>query len=170
MQCPDFSAPETAGRSFLAAIACDADVAAYLCLSEGLKEQHAATLDGFLLFKSELEREYGRALGYAARLQPLGPAEDAGGRVRIWWGLRGEPVLGLDFEPQYYLDLTTHSGSRAGEFLERPPGTLLHWDGGRLSLEAPPALAQRFPDLSGIRRLDLGTEWKIRDVLAPPQP
>lgn len=168
---PDFSSPETAGRSFWAAIACGEDVAAYKCLSEGLKREHGATLDAFLLYKGELEERYGRAFRYAFRLQPLGQPQGEGSRVRQWWGIDRQPLLALELEAQHFLDFYTRSSAAAdGDFLERPPGALLHWNGGQLCLDVPAGTRARFPELSALRQLTIGTEWKVRDVLAPPNP
>ena len=46
---PDYSSPESAGRSFFAALGCDDARAEHGAMGESLKQRHGATLDAWIL-------------------------------------------------------------------------------------------------------------------------
>lgn len=165
---PDFRAPEAAGRSFWAAVACDDATAAYRCLGEGLKAEHGATFDGFLLFWRELRDRHGAAFRHAWRLRTVGDEEVREDGVLLWWGLGAEPRVGLLMTEQPYVELEPASGTAVEAYLDRPPRDLVEPTSGGLTLRLPGAVLRDLPDPLRLRRLELGSEWKIRDVLAPP--
>ncbi len=163
---PDFRTPEAAGRSFLAAVGCDDAAAEYRCLSEALKRDHGATLDAWVIGRVEARREIGGlVLSRASSLEFLGSrATEAG--LLTEWGFGGRPRLGLLMVEQHYFDLYDDRGPLAGELLEQAPGAYLRSEGTRLILEIPGALPKRTPPLAEVVRLELGTEWKLRDLVA----
>lgn len=165
---PDFQSPEAAGRSYLAAFACDDARAEYLCLGEALKKQYGATLDLYLLARPEIREQLGRYAGQAWRLQPtrtvLGEPDPV-----IWWGLGDREVVGLRMQRQYYFDVLEADGRRTGAILDRSPGELLEIRSKNLLLDlTDPALRSVGPPES-ITGFELGTEWKIADFLFPEE-
>jgi hypothetical protein len=163
---PDFASPEAAGRSFLAAVAEDDATAEYRCLSEALKREWGATLDAWMIGRVEARGEIGDGLlRRAMSLDYLG-AEWTEDGVLTRWGTGARVRLGLVFVPQHYFDLLDEQGPRAGELLGGAPADYLESEGRTLRLEIPDALPRRFGGFDGVTRFELGTEWKLRRLVA----
>ncbi len=160
---PDFSNPVVSGESFLAAVACDDARAEYLCFSEGLKESHGATLDGWVLARESLREDLGSSLKHAHLLQP-GAVEHDG--ALIWWEYEGKRRIGLQMERQPFFDILHQGSQKTGSFLSAPPSSFLKIEGDRLTLGLRDSVLHGL--ISGdVEGLVLGTEWKIADFLLP---
>lgn len=167
---PNFSEPVVAGRSFLAALACDQASAEYRCLGESLKARYGADLALYLLGRDALREELGSSLKYAFQLQPVGENQIREDGVLVWWGLSEKPLVGFLMEAQFFYNLLDLDGQPIGEFLPRPPASWMHLeDGRRLLVEIPlsRSVQRRLGGLENAGGLQLGTEWKVRDVLRP---
>jgi len=171
---PDFSTPELAGQSFLVAWSDGGQVKTeYLALSEAWKEEVGGTLDGYILARPQLQAEVGWVSGQAWRLEPVGRQATRDGIV-IWWGLdpKEDPLLGLEMVAQNFLEFE-EAGSqqrRPGAYFDAPLSDYYGFDGTTLWVEIDDSSVRMANRLEGIRSIQLGTEWKIRGLLAwePP--
>lgn len=162
----DFSDPTIAGRTFLAAVACDDPLVEYLALAESFKARHSATYDAYRLFRPELREELGRAVGLAWRLEPVEAAAGEEG-VLVWWGHRGRRVVGFQMVAQDYFSLRA-GGRELSAFLPGPLAEALTVEGKRLQLSLEdPALRGLSP--GQVSHLVAATEWKIGDVRTPEE-
>ncbi len=175
VETPDFSTPEAASRSFLAALGCDDAEAEYRCLADRFKEELGAGFDAWLLARPRLREEAGPALDLAFQAESTGrrdlPPEEGRRRVLLWWGRGETPYVGFVLEEQYWWSLETRDGRRFDDLLAEPPARALSSPGrGRLLLGPLELPVPRWLQPEAVRSLTLGTEWRIRDLLPPPEP
>lgn len=161
---PDFSNPENAGKSMLAAVAADHAQAEYLCWSESLKAKTGATLDAYLLARPALRQAMGSTLDYAFELQLQNEEMIPRGRL-LWWTFRGKTQLGLVIVPQHYFDLETADGRQVGAFLDQAPGHYVEREGNRFTLILEDSILRLAPKADELAQFILATEWKIADIL-----
>lgn len=171
---PDFSTPELAGRSFLVAWSDGEQVKTeYLALSEAWKAEVGGTLDAYILARPQLQAEVGWASSQAWQLEPVGRQATRDGIV-IWWGLDpdDEPLLGLEMVAQNFLEFEEAGPQqrRPGAYFDAPLSDYFGFDGSTLWVEIDDSSVRLASRLEGIRSIQLGTEWKIRGLLAwePP--
>jgi hypothetical protein len=170
---PDFSSPEAAGRSFLVAWSEGRTITEYHALSEAWKSEVGGTLDAYILARPQLQAEVGWTGGQAWRLEPVGRQATRDGVV-IWWGLapEAEPLLGLEMVAQNYLEFEEagEQQRRPGAYFDAPLSDFYGFDGATLWVEIDDSSVRMASRLEGIRSIQLGTEWKIRGLLAwePP--
>jgi len=164
---PDFDTPQESGRSFLAALACDAAQAEYACLGESLKRRYGASLDLYLLARPQLREELGSTVRYADRLQPTREEPRPEGLL-LWWSALGKERVGMLFEAQGYFDVTLDDGRRRGTTVELPLADYMELDRKRLLLELEDAVL-RGVDPAHIVHVEFGLEWKIAEFLPPGQ-
>lgn len=170
---PDFSSPEETGRSFLVAWSEEQAQTEYLALSEDWKAEVGGTLDAYLIARPQLQKEVGWISSQAWRLQPIRSEPTARG-VLTWWGLdsQEDPVLGIECVPQNYLEFEEAGGKgqRPGAYLDQPLENFFGFDGSVFWLEIEDSVARIASRLPALGRIEIGTEWKIRGLLAwePP--
>lgn len=171
---PDFSTAELAGRSFLVAWSTGEHVQTeYLALSEAWKTEVGGTLDAYILARPQLQAEVGWVSSQAWRLNPVAQAPTQDGIV-IWWGLDpdDEPLLGLEMVPQNFLEFEEAGAQqrRPGTYFDAPLSDYFGFEGSMLWIEIDDSSVRMASRLDGIRSIQLGTEWKIRGLLAwePP--
>ena len=168
IRCADYSTPESAGRSFLAALGCDDAEAEYRCFGEGFKAQHGATLDGYILFRAELRQEAGNLFDYAFQLQHVASEAREDG-VMVWWGRGGDRLVGLRMTPQHFFDVYVGDGRKVGGFLPGTPAGFIELSGDELRLEIREDSLRGLSRPSEVERVVLGSEWKIDDVVVPQE-
>ncbi len=162
---PDYSTPESAGRSFFAALSCDDAEREYRALGESLKRRYGATFDVYLLGRERLREELGDfVLRNAHRLRPVRREVREDGVV-VGYAAGGAERVALLFHRQDYLELRTADGRRIGLPLPAPPGAFLRLEGKDLALE----LRARDPVFRGLDpdevvAVVLAGEWKLADV------
>ena len=164
---PDFDSPREAGRSFLAALACDEAEAEYRCLGESLKRRYGASLDLYLLARPQLRDELGSAVRYADRLQPTREESRPEGML-LWWSALGAERVGMLFEAQGYFDVTLDDGRRRGATVALPLADYLQLDRRRLRLELEDSVL-RGVDPARVVHVEFGLEWKIAEFLPPEE-
>jgi len=162
---PTFRTPTDGARSFLAAIATNNASAEYLCFSESLKKKHGATLDAYLLARPTLLKDLGQAKKHAFDLQLHTQKEHPEGTL-LWWSHHGVPYLGLVMTAQHYYDLEAADGRRIGNFLPQAPGNYVHLEGRSLRAEIQDSGVRGAPEGDALTRFEVGTEWKIADILS----
>ncbi len=160
---PDFKTPETAGRSFLAALSCNNSRTEYICMAEGLKSRYGATYDKWLVARKELLAELGSAVGQAHRLEPLSTQADAEG-VWVIWGY-GPHELGLLMTSQDFWDLEISNGEKWGSFLTQPISETVSVNNRELTIKLADPLLRGFPPQADVSRFIIETEWKVLDIL-----
>jgi len=169
---PDFSSPESAGRSFLAAWAVKEPKTEYLALSEEWKAELGASYDAYLLARPQLAHEIGWTVKHAWRLQPVAE-ERVNDEIWIWWGLDDEALLGIRFVQQHYFEFRESGtdGRRPGSYIDMSPSELLELDGSSVYLEFSDPLVR---SVRGFQRelqsFEVGSEWKIRGLLQVEEP
>ncbi len=166
---PDFSTPERAGRSFLCAWRAEETGTEYLGLAEDLKREFGATLDGYILYRQELADRAGLGSLFTHLLEVVEREEVEEG-VLLWWGWKQRPRIGLLMVPQHYFDLSEAGGRdrRVGDFLDQTPGEVLILEGRHLSLELDNPAVRAATRFEALGAFHLGTEWKLRQVVLPP--
>lgn len=162
---PTFRTPADGARSFLAAIATDNASAEYLCFSEALKQKHGATLDAYLLARPTLLKDLGQAQKHAFDLRLHTQEEHPEGTL-LWWSHHGVPYLGLVMTAQHYYDLEDTDGRRIGNFLPQSPGNYVQMEGRNLRAEINDSGVRSGPEGDALTRFEVGTEWKIADILS----
>ncbi|MCH2112644.1 MAG: hypothetical protein MK213_07280 [Planctomycetes bacterium] len=162
---PDLSSAEQTCRTFLAAFSCDDSIVEYRCLSEELKERHGATLDGWILAREDLRDEIGFSTRFAHTLQLSARQESPRGTV-LWFSHADKTLVGFHCVPQPYFELTTDDGREVGAFLDGELDGSMEVDGKTLQLRLhDPALRMLQGQIP--RSLEVGTEWKIQEVVTP---
>ena len=96
-------------------------------------------------------------------LEPPAPGPD---QVLVWWSYGTLEVIGLLMQSQHFFDILTEDERNLGAFLDGPPGSQIERDGRRLKLELEDS-GLRGLDPATILRLEVGSEWKIRDLVYP---
>lgn len=167
---PDYATPEAAGASFFAALGCDDAAGEYRAFGEPLKARYGATMDLWLLARSEVREDLGLAVRFAHRLQPARTEVREDGTL-VWWQAAGEERVGLLMQAQHFLEFEERDGRRVGLMLQRPPGAWLTLEGKRaqLSLAAEDPVLRGL-DAASVTRVTLATEWKIADWVLPTAP
>lgn len=168
---PDFSSPEAAGRTFLSAWSVEEMRTEYLALAEDWKAEVGGTLDAYLIARPHIADQVGWVGSHAWRLEPLRTDLRPDGTRIVWWGLPGgTPRVGLEMVAQHYLEFEGADGQRPGSYLTAPPEQWIGFEGALFWMEVEDASVRSAARLDGIRRVELGTEWKIRGLLAPEEP
>ncbi|MCH2100623.1 MAG: hypothetical protein MK209_01675 [Planctomycetes bacterium] len=170
---PDFSSPEATSQSFLIAWAEEQPQVEYRALSEAWKAEVGGTLDAYLIARPQLQRKVGWVSREAWRLQAVRSEETDRGIV-VWWGLDPEddPTLGIECVSQNYLEFEEAGGKgqRPGSYLDEPLENFYGFDGSVFWAEIEDSAARIASRIPRLRRIELGTEWKIRGLLTwePP--
>lgn len=165
---PDFSTPAASLRVLLTAISCDDARSEYLCLGETLKRQYGATYDAWLLGREDLFGEHPLLRSLARHLEADSIEATDPARTLFWFEAGGR-TFGLLFERQRFWEIETEDGRRPGGFLDPTALLPLTLEGRRLVLTlTDPQFRAILP--ANIRSLRIGEEWKLADLITPPQP
>ena len=164
---PDFSSPEEGGRSFFAAWSAVRPTNEYRCLAESLKKQVGATLDAYMIFRPELERQIGWVGRHAYKLQITGQNKLLNGRVIVWWGRGNKTYLGLEMQAQDFFEFHEAGGKlrHAGGFLDQPLAEHFEFSGKELSLYLENSAVRTARTMGALSKFEIGTEWKISALI-----
>ena len=165
---PNFQTPESAGRSFLAALSCDNARTEYLCMAEGLKREYGATFDKWLATRGQVLSELGGAVKHAHRLKPVSAVEQNGGTLVSW--VYGPHELQLLMTSQDYWGIETLEGEQWGAFLSKPIGETLTIKNRKLSIELSDSILRGFPAQTKVSRFIIETEWKVLGIDSADSP
>jgi hypothetical protein len=166
---PEYSSPEETGRSFFAAWAAKKGDKEYTCLSEDFKAKVGATLDAYLLFRPELEKQIGWVGRHAFRLEPQSKETLANGNVLVWWGRGSTTYLGLEMQRQQYFDFheAGDKDHRAGASLDLPLAEYFEFSGREFSLYLENSSVRTARNMEEISKFEIGSEWKIAGLIQP---
>ena len=166
---PDFSTPEETGRSFFAAWAAKEPANEYKCLAESFKAEVGATLDVYLIYRPELEKQIGWVGRHAYKLQPLSSEQLANGNVLVWWGRGSTTFLGLEMERQGFFDFYDGKDPkhRIGGSLKEPLEDHFEFSGKEVMLYLENSSIRSAGLLDDIAKFEIGEAWKIAGMIQP---
>ncbi len=166
---PKYSSPEETGRSFFAAWAAKQAVNEYKCLGEKFKAEIGATLDAYLLYRPELEKQIGWVGRHAFRLKPQSSQALENGNVLVWWGRGSTTYLGLEMQQQQYFDFHAAGDQdhRAGGSLDMPLDEYFEFSGREFSLYLENSSVRTARNMDEISKFEIGSEWKIAGMIQP---
>lgn len=168
---PDFSSPEQTGRSFFAGWAAKEPQTEYRCLGETLKAEIGATMDAYLLYRPQLERQIGWVGRHAYKLQPISSQTLENGNVLVWWGRGSTTFVGLEMEQQGYFDFFRPGDlqNRVGGMLDMPLEEYFEFSGREFSLYVENSSVRTARTMEEIAKFEIGNEWKIAAMFQPPE-